>query len=200
MHPITTTDQLDALYGPPVPTALAKVVDRITPAYRAWIDRARFVVVGTVGPGGTDTSPRGDAGPVVQVADDRTLLLPDWMGNNRLDSLRNIVADGRISLMFMVPGCPNVVRVNGTGIVTADPDACARFDRDGKRPRTVVVITVAVAYFQCAKALMRSNLWTGGDDSATVPSAGDFLAEVRAIADAAAYDDAYAAYAVPRMW
>lgn len=200
MDPITTIARLDAIYGPPVPASLAKVVDRITPTYRAWIDASCFVVVGTVGPEGTDASPRGDDGPVVQVADDWTLLLPDWMGNNRIDSLRNIVTDGRISLMFMVPGSPNVVRVNGTAIVTADADACARFDRNGKQPRTVVVITVAEAYFQCAKALMRSGLWTAGDQSGTVPSAGDFLAEVRAIADAATYDDAYPDFAAPRMW
>lgn len=200
MDPITTAAQLDAIYGPPVPAALAKVVDRITPAYRAWIDASRFVVVGTVGPDGTDTSPRGDQGRVVQVADDRTLMLPDWMGNNRIDTLRNIVADGRVSLMFMVPGSPNVVRVNGTAIVTADADARARFDRTGKQPRTVVVLTVAEAYFQCAKALMRSDLWTAGDLRDTVPTAGDFLAEVRAIADAAAYDASYPDYARPRMW
>lgn len=200
MEPIRTTTQLDEIYGPPVPASLAKVVDRITPAYRRWIDAARFVVVGTVGPDGTDASPRGDDGPVVQVADERTLLLPDWMGNNRIDSLRNIVTDGRISLMFMVPGSPNVVRINGAAIVTADPEARARFDRDGKQPRTVVVITVVEAYFQCAKALMRSNLWTSGDQSGAVPSAGDFLAEVRAIADAASYDAAYPEFARPRMW
>lgn len=200
MDTITTTAQLDEIYGAPVPASLAKVVDRITPAYRAWIDASRFVVVGTVGPDGTDASPRGDAGPVVLVADDRTLLLPDWMGNNRIDTLRNIVADGRISLMFMVPGSPNVVRVNGTAVVTADPDLRARFDRNGKQPRTVVVVAAAEAYFQCAKALMRSNLWTAGDQSGAVPSAGDFLAEARAIADAAAYDAGYPDYAAPRMW
>lgn len=200
MQPIATIADLGAIYGDPVPAALAKVVDRITPTYRAWIGAARFVVLGTVGPDGTDTSPRGDDGAVVQVADDRTLLLPDWMGNNRIDSLRNIVADGRVSLMFMVPGSPNVVRVNGTAIVTADAAARARFDRDGKQPRTVIAITVAEAYFQCAKAVMRSGLWRSGDESAAVPSAGDFLAEVRAIADAGAYDAAYSEQAVPRMW
>ena len=200
MHPITTTAQLDAIYGPPVPVSLAKVMDRLTPVYRAWIHAARFVVIGTAGADGTDTSPRGDTGPVVQVADDRTLLLPDWMGNNRLDSLRNIVTDGRISLMFMVPGSLNVVRVNGAAIVTADAEACARFDRDGKQPRMVVVITVAEAYFQCAKAIMRSQLWSAGDPGGAVPSAGDFLAEVRAIADAATYDAAYPDYSGPRMW
>jgi hypothetical protein len=200
MTPIATTERLDQLYGAPVPASLDKVVRRITPTYRAWIGAARFVVLGTVGPEGTDTSPRGDDGPVVHIADDTTLLLPDWMGNNRLDSLRNIVRDGRVSLMFMVPGCTNVVRVNGTAIVTEDAAARARFDKSGRQPRSVIAVTVAEMYFQCAKALMRAGLWTAGDESATVPSAGQFLQEARSVPDAQAYDAAYPAYAAPRLW
>lgn len=126
MTPIKTIAELETIYGDVVPRSLTKVVTSMTPHYRSWIDAARFVVISTVGPEGTDGSPRGDEGPVVDIFDDQTLLLPDWFGNNRIDSLRNIVRDPRVSLMFMVPSSTNVVRVNGTGIVTAD-DAVRAF-------------------------------------------------------------------------
>ena len=157
-------------------------------------------MLSTVGPEGTDASPRGDSGAVVRVVDGSTLWLPDWRGNNRLDSLRNIVEDGRVSLMFLVPGSNNVVRVNGTALLTADKSVTAQFVKDGKTPRTVIAITVAEVYFQCAKALMRSRLWTSGDESTGVPSAGDFIGEVRDGFDARAYDEGYADYAKDRMW
>ena len=200
MQPIATVEELERLYDPVVPGALAKVVTRLTPHYRAWIGASRFVVLSTVGPEGTDASPRGDSGAVAQVADDRTVLLPDWRGNNRLDSLRNIVRDGRVSLMFMVPGCNNVVRVNGSAILTADPAMTAWFEHGGKRPRTVIVVRVGEAYFQCAKALMRSRLWAGEVPAIRLPSAGDFIKELDDGFDAAAYDSGYADYARDRMW
>jgi PPOX class probable FMN-dependent enzyme len=200
MQPIRTLAELEALYDAAVPGALAKVSPRLTPLYRQWIEASRFVVLTTVGPEGTDASPRGDDGPVVRIADERTVLLPDWRGNNRLDSLRNIVADGRVSLMFMVPGCSNVVRINGTALLTADAGLTASFARQGKAPRTVAVVTVDEVYFQCAKALMRSRLWAGEDRSGEVPSAGDFIREFTAGFDAAAYDHGYGEYARERMW
>lgn len=200
MQPIRTLAELEALYDAAVPGALAKVSPRLTPLYRQWIEASRFVVLTTVGPEGTDASPRGDDGPVVRIADGRTVLLPDWRGNNRLDSLRNIVADGRVSLMFMVPGCSNVVRINGTALLTADAGLTASFARQGKAPRTVAVVTVDEVYFQCAKALMRSRLWAGEDRSGEVPSAGDFIREFTAGFDAAAYDHGYGEYARERMW
>ncbi len=189
---------LEALYGAPSKGSLDKVVDRLTPLYRAWIEASRFCILSTVGPEGTDASPRGDAGQVVRVQDDRTLWLPDWSGNNRTDSLRNIVRDGRVSLMFMVPGSTNVVRVNGAARLTASPEATGAFEQSGKHPRTVAVIGIAEVYFQCAKAVMRSQLWQGG--AAEVPSAGDFLKEQKVIEDAAAYDEGYPDYARPKMW
>lgn len=198
MQKITDILELETIYGDASPLSLGKVVNAMTPLYREWIGAARFVVLSTVGPEGTDASPRGDDGPVVRIADDRTLLLPDWLGNNRIDSLRNIVRDGRVSLMFMVPGCNNVVRVNGSAVVTADPDLTASFEKAGRQPRAVVVVTVAEAYFQCAKALMRSALWSG--DAPSVPSAGDFLRERQADFDAEAYDAGYPDYARPRLW
>ncbi|MCJ2177104.1 pyridoxamine 5'-phosphate oxidase family protein [Novosphingobium album (ex Hu et al. 2023)] len=200
MQAIKAVSELEALYDSVVPAALTKVSPRLTPRYREWIGASRFVVLSTVGPDGTDASPRGDIGPVAQIADDQTILIPDWRGNNRLDSLRNIVADGRASLMFMVPGCNNVVRVNGDAIVTTDDELVRSFERDGKAPRTVIVITVREVYFQCAKALMRSGLWSGEDHSSSVPTAGQFIKELQSGFDAEAYDEGYREYARTRMW
>lgn len=147
MQRIQSISELESHYDAVLPSALAKVTPRLTPLYVEWINASRFVVLSTVGPTGTDTSPRGDIGPVVRIADDRTILMPDWRGNNRLDSLRNIVADGRASLMFMVPGSNNVVRVNGNAIVTVDSELVRSFERGGKSPKTVIVITVQDGLF-----------------------------------------------------
>ncbi|MEM9580612.1 MAG: pyridoxamine 5'-phosphate oxidase family protein [Pseudomonadota bacterium] len=200
MKTIAKLEDLQKIYGDPVPASLTKVARRMTPLYRQWIDAARFVVVSTVGPEGADGSPRGDAGPVVRIIDDHTLHLPDWRGNNRIDTLRNILRDGRISLMFMVPGCANVVRVNGTAVLTADADICETFEQNGKHPRSVIVITIGEMYFQCAKAIMRSELWSGEDHSAAVPTAGQFIKEMKEDFDGEAYDTGYAENAKDRMW
>ena len=117
---------LEALYGRPGAPSLRKVANQLTPLYRRWIMASRLCVLTTVGPGGTDGSPRGDDGPVVVELDPKTLVMPDWRGNNRLDSLRNIVEDGRVSLMFMVPGSNNVMRINGQARLTADAALRAR--------------------------------------------------------------------------
>lgn len=200
MQTITDIEALDELYDDAQPIAVRKVAGALTPLYRQWIEASRFLILSTVGPEGTDASPRGDAGPVVQVLDPSTVLLPDWRGNNRLDSLRNIVRDGRVSLMFLVPGCKNVVRVNGSAVVTDDAGVAGRFEQDGKRPRTVIVVTVREVYYQCAKALMRSALWQSGDESGTVPTAGEFIREFTEGFDAPAYDAGYSEYAKVRMW
>ena len=128
---------LEALYGTPPQAALVKVARRMTPAYRRWIMESRLCVLSTVGPEGTDGSPRGDEGPVVAELDPGTLAMPDWHGNNRLDSLRNIVRDGRVSLMFMVPGSANVMRVNGTARLSTDEALRGRFEKKGRLPTTV---------------------------------------------------------------
>ena len=180
--------------------AIDKVCDHITPLYRRWIDASRFVILSTVGPEGTDASPRGDRDAVVRVATPTTVLMPDWRGNNRLDSLKNIVRDGRLSLMFMVPGSNTVVRVNGTATLTAQTSVTEQFAYQGKLPRTVIVIAVAEVYFQCAKALMRSRLWSAGDESEGLPTAGEFLEENIPEFDAAAYDAGYPEYAKNRLW
>lgn len=200
MEKIASIDALTALYDDTVPGAITKVQNHLTPKYRQWIETSRFTVLTTVGPEGTDASPRGDDGPVVKVADAKTLLLPDWRGNNRLDSLSNIVVDGRVSLMFMIPGSNNVVRVNGSAVLTADSEVTAEFARGSTLPRTVIVVAIREVYFQCAKALMRSRLWSATEKPAGVPTAGQFLKEVEEGFDSEAYDDGYADYAKDRMW
>ena len=191
---------LEALYGTPGQPSLRKVADHLTPLYRRWIMAARFAVLTTVGPAGTDGSPRGDDGPVVTELDPKTLAMPDWRGNNRLDSLRNIVSDGRVSLMFMVPGSNTVVRVNGTARLTADSALRARFERRGRQPATVIVIRIAEVYTQCARAVIRAGLWSR-DDAEGLPSAGDILAEVsKGEEGGAAYDAAWPARAAKTMW
>jgi uncharacterized protein len=198
---IDTLEQLHALYGKPGQAATVKVTAHLTPAYRAWIARARFCILTTVGPEGTDASPRGDDGPVVAILDAQTLALPDWRGNERIDSLRNIVRDGRVSMMFMVPGSNNVMRVNGHAVLTADPEMLARFVQHDAMPRSVAIITIAQVYSQCARALLRSGLWTTGDQSAGLPSVGDMLREVTDGAiDGAAYDADWPVRAARTMW
>lgn len=199
MKTINTIEALQAIYDEAVPASLTKVVTRITPLYAAWINASRFCVLSTVGPQGTDASPRGDIGPVVRIMDDKTLLLPDWRGNNRIDSLRNIVTDGRASLMFMVPHAVNVVRVNGHAVLTVDPAITDQFETNGKRPKPVIMMTVHETYFQCAKAVMRSGLWTDAPTDG-LPTAGQFLQERDAEFDAQGYDAGYAASAKDKMW
>lgn len=200
MTTIDSIEALEALYGTPSEASLVKVTERLTPSYRRWIERSRFCVISTAGPEGTDGSPRGDREPVVRVADDRTLLLPDWRGNNRIDTLRNIVRDGRISLMFLVAGSNTAIRVNGRAVVSADPAQIESFETAGKHPRSVIVVTVEEAYAQCARAVMRAGLWTDGDQSAGLPSMGEMLAEAKEGFDGVAYDAAWPTRADKEMW
>lgn len=201
MSDITTIEALEAIYGAPAPNSIAKVADRVTPEYRAWIEASRFAVLTTVGPEGTDGSPRGDDGPVVRVLDPGTLLMPDWRGNNRADSLRNIVRDGRLSLMFMVPGKTNVIRVNGRGTLTQEPALMRLFEAKGRQPRLVIRINVGEIYSQCARALIRSDLWGRDEGDLPLPSMGDILkAQTEGAVDGAAYDADWAARAEKTMW
>ncbi len=201
MDTIQTLDQLEALYGKPGAPSVRKVVSELTPLYRKWIMTSRFCVLSTVGPEGTDGSPRGDEGPVVMELDAKTLALPDWRGNNRIDSLRNIVRDERVSLMFMVPGSNNVIRVNGTAKLTADADLRARFEKHDKQPATVIVITINEIYSQCARALIRSKTWTSGDQSEDLPTVGQLLAEASQGEEGGeTYDREWAPRAAKTMW
>ncbi|PZQ97976.1 MAG: pyridoxamine 5'-phosphate oxidase [Cereibacter sphaeroides] len=201
MQAIGSLDELHDHYGTPAEAATVKVTPFLTPAYRAFIERARFCVLTTVGPEGTDGSPRGDDSPVVRILDDRTLAMPDWKGNDRIDSLRNIVRDGRVSLMFLIPGSNNAMRINGTAIITVDAALRESFEHKGAQPRSVIVVSVAEVYSQCARALIRSALWTGGDQSAGLPTVGDMLREItQGGIDGAAYDAAWPERAAKTMW
>jgi len=194
MHQITTLDQLDSLYGEPVPAALIKEIDYISEHYQAFIDKAPFVVMATVGPEGLDCSPRGDPPGFVRVRDPKTVLIPDRRGNNRIDSLRNIVRDPRISLLFMIPGIGNTLRINGYAEISTDPELLASFSFNGKLPRTVLVVTVVRVYTQCPKALVRSRLWSPEAQVARseLPSAGEMLEHLsRGRIDGLEYDRAY---------
>jgi len=198
---IVTLDDLHAHYGQPGAASQIKVMAAMTPAYRAHISRARFCVLTTVGPEGTDCSPRGDEGPVVTIQDDQTLLLPDWKGNERIDSLRNIVRDGRVSLLFLIAGSNVAMRVNGSARVTADPEKIQGFERQGKKPRSVIVIRIEQVYSQCARALIRSGLWTDPHDIAGLPTVGDMLNEITSGEfDGATYDIEWPERAARTMW
>lgn len=201
MQYLSSIEDLEALYGEPGAPSLRKVARQLTPLYRKWIMASKLCMLATVGPEGTDDSPRGDDGPVVQELDPGTLALPDWRGNNRLDSLRNIVRDGRVSLMFLVPGSNNVVRVNGTARLTADPDLRARFEKKGKLPATVIVISIGEIYSQCARALLRAGTWSGTDESVSLPTMGEILAEQTAGEEGGAeYDQSWNGRAAKTMW
>lgn len=153
-HLITTTEQLESLYG-----AITKELDQISDHYRTFIEKAPFVVVATSGPEGLDCSPRGDPPGFVRVPDDKTVLIPDRSGNNRVDTLRNIVRDPRISLLFLIEGVGETIRVNGIAVIDTDPQLRESFMIKGKLPRSVITVTVEKIYFQCQKALVRAKLW-----------------------------------------
>ena len=177
---VATIDQLETIYGRPNEASTVKVADRITPQYRVLIDKSPFAALATCGPEGLDCSPRGDLPGFVRVHDETTLMMPDRRGNNRVDSLRNIVRDPRVALLFLIPGSGSTLRVNGRARVSADADLLASFKVDGKAPRTVIVMTVDEIYFQCARAIVRSDLWNPDRrvDPKSLPTPGQILAEM----------------------
>jgi len=178
MHIITTEAQLEAIYGKPAEAATVKEVNWITPHYRAYIEASPYVALATSGPEGLDCSPRGDSPGFVRVHDEKTLMMPDRRGNNRIDSLRNIVRDPRVALLFMIPGMGNTLRVNGRAHLSIEPALLGSFAVEEKAPRSVTVIEVDAVYFQCARALVRSDLWNPAHhvDPKSLPSAGQILA------------------------
>ena len=180
MSVISSIEQLEALYGAPVEASLVKEAGRITPQYRRLIEASPFMALATSGPEGLDCSPRGELGGVVHIEDARTLMLPDRRGNNRIDSLRNIVRDPRVALLFLIPGSGSTLRVNGRAQLSADAALLARFAVDGKPPRTVMVIAVDAVYFQCARAVVRAELWNPERhvDPKALPTPGQILAEM----------------------
>ncbi|MDQ0591150.1 pyridoxamine 5'-phosphate oxidase family protein [Variovorax paradoxus] len=158
-HAIDTIEQLEALFGQAGETSLKKEVPWLHPSYQALIAASPFAVLATAGPGGLDASPRGDPPGFVAVQDEKTLLLPERRGNNRIDSLRNIVADPRVALLFLIPGVGETLRVNGRARITTEPELMARFAMEGKLPQCVIEIRVESVFFQCARAIQRSKLW-----------------------------------------
>ncbi|KPG02004.1 pyridoxamine 5'-phosphate oxidase [Rhodopseudomonas sp. AAP120] len=200
---IGSVAELEALYGVPNDASTEKVAHRITSAYRTLIERSPFAALATVGPEGLDCSPRGDLPGFIHIHDDTTLMLPDRRGNNRIDSLRNIVRDPRVALMLLIPGSLNALRINGRALISADAALLESFKVDGKAPRSVVVMTVEEIYFQCGRALIRSELWNPDKhiDPATLPTPGQILAsmtEGRVGGDA--YDRAWPQRAAETMW
>lgn len=200
---IDSIAKLEAIYGEANAASTVKESPVLIPEYRAYIEASPFCGLATVGPEGLDCSPRGDAGRVVRVADERTLLMPDRRGNNRVDSLRNIVRDPRVALMFLIPGSNTTMRVNGRAELRTDADLLESFRMDGKLPRSVIVVAIDVVYFQCARALMRSRLWDREAfiDPATLPTAGQMLMATSAGAvGGEAYDRAWPQRARESMW
>ena len=195
---------LEAIYhASPAAASTAKVAASVTPDYAALIAASPFAVLATSGPEGLDCSPRGDGPGFVRVADPRTLILPDRRGNNRIDSLRNIVRDPRVALLFLIPGSGTTIRVNGTALISADPDLLDTFRVDGHAPRTALVITVAEVYFQCARAIIRARLWDPDArvDPARLPSPGAILAALTAGAvGGQTYDAEWPGRAAKTMW
>jgi PPOX class probable FMN-dependent enzyme len=194
MSTIRTLDELEALYSAPVPTAVTKEIDHLTELHRAYIEASPFVLVATSGLDGVDCSPRGDPPGFVRVVDERTLMMPDRRGNNRLDTLRNLVVDPRIGLLFLVPGVGVTLRVNGTAEISTDVELRESFIMGDKVPTTVIIITTTSVYTQCPKALMRSHLWDPARhrDPSELPSVGDIMEVITSgVFDGKAYDDAY---------
>lgn len=188
---IDNATDLQALLGPSSEGARRKEVDHLHPIYRRWIESSPFAVVATAGPQGLDASTRGDPAPLVRVHDERTLLLPERKGNNRADGLHNLLTDPRISLMFFVPQVQETLRVNGRASIWSDPELLASFAINGSLPVCVVRIDVESVYFQCAKAIMRSKLWTTQQRPDAVPTPGQMLAALTGNElGGAAYDQA----------
>ncbi|PVX78867.1 pyridoxamine 5'-phosphate oxidase family protein [Paraburkholderia unamae] len=177
---LNTLADLEAHYGTPHERALRKEIDHVNADYRRFIESSPFVVLATGSADGLDCSPRGDAPGFVRILDERTLALPDRPGNNRVDSLRNVVASSQVGLLFMVPGVGEMLRVNGRARVSTEASLLASFAVDGKPPRSVLVIDVQSVYFHCSKAIVRSKLWDPSRhvERSQLPSAGDMLRRV----------------------
>jgi hypothetical protein len=190
-HRIADVATLDRLYGAPTGAAVEKEIDYLHPHYRTLIAASPFVVLATSGPDGLDTSPRGDAAGFVIVEDEKTLLIPDRRGNNRIDSLRNIVSNPHVALLFLIPGVGETLRVNGRAMISTAPALLERFSVDGKLPRSVIVVRVDTVFFQCARAIFRSRLWDPAQhiERGSLPSLGTIVGDIsQSRIDGKAYD------------
>lgn len=203
-HIVRDIAALEALYQPaPAAASTVKVAHAMTPDYRRLIEASPFAALATVGPEGIDCSPRGDKAGFVRIADDKTLMMPDRRGNNRIDSLRNIVRDSRCAFLFLLPGSGTTMRVNGKAHLSIDPDLLESFAVDEKAPRTVIVLEIEELYFQCARAIIRSELWNPARhiDPATLPTPGEILAGMtKNEVGGESYDKAWPERAKATMW
>ncbi len=199
---ITSLEELEKIYNAkPSVASLTKVVDHLTPEYRKLIEASPFVALATIGDGGLDCSPRGDRGSVVTILDERTLLLPDRRGNNRIDSLRNVLADPRVALLFLIPGSGTTLRVNGRAEISVDPKLLGDLTVEGKAPRSVLVIHVDAIYFQCARAVNRAGLWNGSAEPEGLPTVGAVLEVLsKGEINAKEYDTEWPVRAAKTMW
>lgn len=203
MTSITSIADLEEIYGVPSAAATVKVSDRLTPEYQALLEASVFLCLATVGPEGVDCSPRGDRNQLVRVESETCVLLPDRRGNNRIDSLRNVVRDPRLALLVLLPGSGTTLRINGTGSILADPELLASFAVDGQAPRTVLKIHVEEAYFQCARAIVRSGLWDTETHviASELPQPGQILQSMSdGEIDGQAYDQEWPQRARRTLW
>jgi PPOX class probable FMN-dependent enzyme len=200
---VKSVEQLAEIYGVPGETSTAKEVTALTPQYRALLEASPFYALATSGPEGLDCSPRGDLRDGMRIADDRTLLLPDRRGNNRIDSLRNIVRDPRVALLFLIPGSGTTLRVNGRAEISVEPALLASFAVEGKPPRSVIVVHIETVYFQCARAILRAELWNPARHVAagSLPTPGAILAALsEGSVGGAEYDRIWPERAKASMW
>jgi PPOX class probable FMN-dependent enzyme len=201
--PITSVEALQARYGSPSENAVVKELDRLIPEYRVFIEASPFLTIASAGPDGLDCTPRGDAPGFVRVVDERTLIIPDRRGNNRVDTLSNVLQDPRVGLLFLIPGIGETIRVNGRAAISTDPDLLESFAVDGQAPRSALVVAIERVYFQCAKAILRSDLWNPAHhrERGSLPSPGRILKACSAgRMDADAIDQAYPARLKATMW
>src|SRR5450830_397275 len=190
---IETVEKLETLFGQPAQASLAKELDHIDEYYRQWIAASPFLALETVGPDGLDCSPRGDPRGFVDVVDAHTVILPERRGNNRIDSLRNLISDPRVAMLFLIPGLGETLRINGRARISTDPALLARYAMDGKQPKVALVIKVETIFFQCSRAMARAGLWDSSRhvERGSLPTPGQILERVSQSAiDGAAYDAA----------
>lgn len=199
--PITTLEELNALYGTPALASTAKVADYVTPEYRRLIEAAPFAALASMGPEGLDCSPRGDKPGFIRVHDPRTLMLPDRRGNNRVDTLRNIVRDPRVALMLLIPGCGTALRINGLARIEVEPALLDSFAVEGMAPRSVIVMAVDEVYFQCSRAMLRARLWAPHPEPEGLPTPGQILASMsQERVGGIEYDRLWPARAAASLW
>lgn len=203
MEFIKTIDELEDIYGSPSIASIRKVSSRITPTYRKWIKASSLCTLATVGPNGVDASPRGDNSCVVRELNDKNIIIPDWKGNNRIDSLKNIVRDPRAALMLIIGGSNIVIRINGSAKVTLDKKLIDLFDKNKNKPRSIILFEIQEIYFQCAKALSRSEIWKkeSWPELGDLPTAGQILQEMtNSEVDGRKYDHSWPEGSEETLW